>query len=118
MKFRVPILAMSMIMLFRAAPALAHHSIDAAYDPKQPITLTGTITKTDWRNPHVHFFIDVMDAGHTVNWQVEMGSPNAQLLSGWKIDTFRTGDRVKVILYRARDGSNIGFARKLTKAGP
>jgi len=106
-----------MIMLFLVAPVLAHHSLEAQYDPKQSVTLTGTITKTDWSNPHVHFFIDVMDAGHTVSWQVELGSPNAQLLSGWKIDDFKAGDRVRVSLYRARDGSNIGFARKVTKAG-
>jgi hypothetical protein len=110
---------MGMIMLFRVTPALAHHSLEAEYDTKQIVTLTGTITKTDWSNPHVHFFIDVVDAGRKANWRVELGSPNAQLLSGWKIDTFRVGDRVKVSLYRARDGSNIGFAQKLNRAvGP
>ena len=118
MRFRVPILVVAMVVLFRAAPVLAHHSLEAEYDPKQVVTLTGTITKADWSNPHVHFLMDVKDGDRTVNWQVEMGSPNAQLLGGWKIDDFKTGDRVKVSLYRARDGSNVGFARKVTKASP
>jgi Family of unknown function (DUF6152) len=118
MRFRLPVLVAGMIVLFRAAPVLAHHSLEAEYDPKQVVTLTGTITKADWSNPHVHFFMDVKDGDRTVNWQVEMGSPNAQLLGGWKIDDFKAGDRVKVSLYRARDGSNIGFAKKVTKAGP
>jgi hypothetical protein len=106
------------ITLILPVLVLAHHSLEAQYDPKQSITLTGTITKTDWSNPHVHFFIDVKDAQGTANWQVEMGSPNAQILGGWKIDTFKVGDRVKVSLYRARDGSNLGFAQKVTKAAP
>jgi hypothetical protein len=118
MRFRLPVLVAGMILLFRAMPAVAHHSLEAEYDTKQVVTLTGTITKTNWSNPHVHFFIDVKDAEGTVNWQVEMGSPNAQLMGGWKIDTLKPGDRVKVSLYRARDGSHIGFARKVTNALP
>jgi hypothetical protein len=117
MKYRLRILVAG-IVLFGAVPVFAHHSLEAQYDPKQVVTLTGTITKADWSNPHVHFFIDVMDEHGKVNWQVELGSPNAQLLGGWKIDDFKTGDRVTVSLYRARDGSNLGFARKVTKAGP
>jgi hypothetical protein len=107
-----------MFVLLQAAPVMAHHSLEAVYDPKQSVTLTGTITKTDWSNPHVHFFMDVMDAHGTVKWQVEMGSPNAQLLSGWKLEDLKPGDRVTVSLYRARDGSNLGFARKVAKASP
>jgi hypothetical protein len=111
---RVPnILATALLVVL---PALAHHSLEAQYDPTRSVTLHGTVTKVDWSNPHVHLFLDVMDAARTVNWDVELGSPNAQLLEGWKIDTLRPGDRVVVSLYRARDGSNLGFARKVTKA--
>jgi hypothetical protein len=60
--------------------------------------------------------MDVADADQTVNWDVEMGSPNAQLLGGWKIDTLKPGDRVIVSVYRARDGSHAGFARKITRS--
>lgn len=104
--------ALGMVM-----PAFAHHNLEAQYDPSHPITLNGTLSKINWSNPHVHFFVDVMDADQTVTWEVELGSPNAQLLGGWKIDTFKPGDRVVVSVYRARDGSHIGFARKITKAG-
>ena len=117
MRFRLSALVTGLVLMSGVWPLAAHHSLDAEFDPRQTVTLTGTITKTDWSNPHVHFFINVMDASRTVNWQVEMGSPNAQLLSGWKIDTLKPGDRVKVSLYRARDGSNVGFARKVTKVG-
>jgi Family of unknown function (DUF6152) len=100
-----------------AIPVFAHHSLEAQYDPNHPITINGTLTKIDWSNPHVHFLVDVMEAGENGTWDVELGSPNAQLRGGWKIDTFKPGDRVVVSVYRARDGSHIGFARKITKAG-
>jgi len=102
--------------LLMVMPVFAHHNLEAQYDPNHPITLDGTLSKVDWKNPHVHFFVDVMDAGQIVTWDVELGSPNAQLLGGWKIDTFKPGDRIVASVYRARDGSHIGFARKITKA--
>jgi hypothetical protein len=111
------VLVACVIFLSATGPVLAHHSLEAAYNPNQSITLTGTVTKIDWSNPHVHFFIDVKDASQNVNWEVEMGSPNAQILGGWKIDTVKPGDRVTVTLYRARNGSNLGFAKKLARAG-
>jgi hypothetical protein len=49
-----------------AAPALAHHSFAAEFDAKQPITLTGTVTKVEWTNPHVWFYLDVKDPGGKV----------------------------------------------------
>jgi len=118
MKSPLPVLVAGLVLLFRPAPVAAHHSLEAEYDPRQMVTLTGIITKTDWSNPHVHFLMNVMDAQKTVSWQVEMGSPNAQLLAGWTIDKFKVGDRVTVSLYRSRDGSEIGFARKISKARP
>ena len=45
-----------------------------------------------------------------------MGSPNLQILNGWKIDTFRAGDRVVVTAYPARDGSKLGYANKVALA--
>jgi hypothetical protein len=100
-------------LLFAASPLHAHHSLEAQYDPTQTITLRGTVTKINWSNPHVSLSLDVKQAERIVNWQVEMGSPNAQFLEGWRIDSFRAGDRVTVTIYRARDGSNLGFARKI-----
>ena len=104
------------VALSIALPARAHHSLEAQYDPNHTITINGTLTKINWSNPHVHFLVDVMEPGQSGTWDVEMGSPNAQLRGGWKIDTFKPGDRVIVSVYQARDGSHIGFARKITKA--
>jgi hypothetical protein len=102
-------------VLLTCAPLLAHHSLEAQFDTGHPVTLRGTVTKVEWSNPHIHLHMDVMDANTTVSWLVEMGSPNGQLSQGWKIDSFKQGDRVTVEVNRARDGSNFGYARKITK---
>ncbi len=100
-------------LLFVPAAALAHHALQAQFDTEQTITLTGVITKMDWRNPHVRLYIEVKDQGHTVTWELYMGSPSLQIMNGWKIDTYRSGDHVRVDAYPARDGSSIGYARNI-----
>ena len=105
------------LVLLACAPLFAHHSLDAQFDSVHPVTLRGTVTKVEWSNPHIHLHLDVMDANNTVNWLVEMGSPNGQMSKGWKIDSFKQGDRVEVEAIPARDGSKLAYARKITKTG-
>src|SRR5579885_3639361 len=71
-------------LLLCVAPLLAHHSFSAEYDSKKPVTLKGIVTKVDWMNPHVYFYLDVTnDSGNVVNWAFEMGPPNGLQRSGW-----------------------------------
>ena len=94
--------------------AQAHHSLTAKYNPRQTLTLDGTVTRVDWSNPHVRVYMDVPGTGtSSVEWELEMGSPNEQLRGGWKIDAIKQGDHIKASIYRARDGSNVGFARSI-----
>ena len=109
------ILTASAAVLLAAMPSLAHHRIEAQFDPHRPVMLRGTITKIAWINPHVEFFVEVMDATGTMSWTLEMGSPNQQLMKGWKIDTLKQGDHVLVDAYPARDGSNLAYATKVTR---
>ena len=106
-------------LLAAAVPALAHHALAAKYNTAQPITVTGTVKKIAWMNPHAHLYIDTQDGKSVVmNWDLEMASPNMLFLNGWKIDSFRTGDRVSVEIYPARDGSDRGFATKVKLTSP
>ncbi len=109
------VLASSAVLLLAALPGLAHHRIEAQFDPNRPVMLHGTVTKVDWINPHVELSVEVMDTSGTANWVFEMGSPNQQFLRGWKIDTFRQGDHVLVDAYPARDGSKLAYATKVTR---
>jgi hypothetical protein len=99
-------------------PAWAHHSFAAEYDSKQPIKLTGAVTKVDWTNPHVYFYIDVKDeaTGKVTNWAFEMAAPAVLQRAGWKRSSMTIGELVIVDGTRAKDGGNHGNARSVTLA--
>jgi hypothetical protein len=100
-----------------AIPLAAHHSFAAEYDAKQPITISGTVTKLEWTNPHARFYVDVTDAsGKTVNWNFELASPNVLTRSGWKRTSLKPGDKITVEGARAKDGSLMANARVVTLA--
>ena len=105
-------------LLLAAAPLAAHHALAAVYDTRQSIMLKGTVTKIVWNNPHVHLYLQAADKASDASWDFEMGSPNLLMLNGWKIDTFRQGDRVLVTAYPARDGSRVGYASKVALSAP
>jgi len=112
------ILAMAVLgVALVAAPLMAHHSFAAEYDNKKPVKLTGTITKIDWMNPHVYFFMDVEgDNGKVTSWGFEMGPPNLLQNQGWTKNTMKIGDVVIVEGTLAKDGTNQANARSVTLA--
>jgi hypothetical protein len=101
-----------------AAPLWAHHSFAAEYDSKQPVSLKGAVTKVEWMNPHVYFYIDVRDeqSGKTTNWAFEMGAPAVIQRNGWTRNSMKIGDLVIVEGTRAKDGAPHGNARSVTMA--
>jgi hypothetical protein len=87
----------------------------AEYDNKKPVTLKGIVTKVDWMNPHVYFYLDVKDDdGNIANWALEMGPPNGLQRSGWTRNTMKVGDEVTVDGLLAKDGSKQANARTVT----
>ena len=95
------------------AAAFAHHSFATMYDSSKPVTLKGTVTVLEFRNPHIWIFMDVTEGGRTVNWACEGGQPLQLFRNGWKPDTLKKGDAVVLEGYAARTGKPVCNLRTL-----
>lgn len=113
---RTRVVALALGLLLGTAPLLlAHHSFAAEYDSNQPVKVTGTVTRVDWQNPHIWFFVDVKDAqGKVTNWGFSGGPPGVLQRRGISRDSLKAGDTVVVEGFRARDGSNNASGGKVT----
>src|SRR2546429_8954044 len=100
-----------LFVLTGAAPVLAHHSFAAEFDSKQPVQVTGVVTKIDWMNPHTWVYVDVTDnSGAVQKWQFETGAPNELVRRGWKMNDLKVGDHVSIDGFRAKKlVSNTGI---------
>ena len=104
-------------LLLSAAPAVAHHAFATEFDAKKPVSMKGIVTKIDWANPHVWFYLNVKKPdGAIENWGFEMGGPNSLRNSGWTKDTMKIGDELMVEGFLARNGTRNVNARNVTMA--
>ena len=86
----------------------AHHSFAAQYDRNKPITLKGAVTRMEWANPHIYFYLDVAGAqGAPATWAIEGMAPNVLYRAGWRKDSVKIADVVTVNGFLARDGSKL-----------
>ena len=107
MKREITALLMSFAFLASGVSIAAHHSFAAQYDRDKPITLKGTITKIEWANPHIYFYVDVADRGETTHWAIEGGAPSTLYRAGWRKDSAKVGETVTVDGFLAKDGSRL-----------
>ena len=92
-------------VLLSGASMSAHHST-AMYDSQNPVTITGTVKKFEWTNPHAFVYLEVKDAqGNAVEWEVEMMSLNHLRAYGWTSRTVKAGEVISATGAPAKSGA-------------
>lgn len=98
-----------------AAPLSAHHAFSSEFDADKPLQLSGSVSQTEWVNPHAWIHIQVAKPdGKIEEWMIEGGTPNTLMRRGVSRDTLKIGTEVKVTGYQAKDGSNRANGRDIT----
>lgn len=101
-----------------ATPALAHHPFGAEYDWKKPVTVTGTVQRFEWKNPHSMMQVTGKDeSGKHATWTVELGSPGQLRRAGWNRRRLQPGDAVTVDGWAAKNGGYAISAKSVTPVG-
>jgi hypothetical protein len=99
------------MLLVLAVSAYAHHPFAAEYDWTKPVTVTGTVSKIEWTNPHAYLYVDGKDEnGNMKQWKLEMGSPSALTRAGWSRNSLKMGDQVTVEAWMSKtkdDRANV-----------
>jgi hypothetical protein len=109
------ILSLFFGLLLASVPVMAHHSFAAEYDDSKPVKVTGIVTKVEWQNPHIWFYVDVKDdSGKVTNWAFSGGAPGQLMRRGINREVIQVGMTVMVEGFHAKDGSNNGSGGKVT----
>lgn len=105
------------LALVASLPVRAHHSFSTEYDGSKTFSVKGKVSKVEWTNPHVRFYVDVTDAsGKVMTWNMELASPSALARNGWTSRTLKVGDEVSVQGYAAKVAPDRGNARAVITA--
>ncbi len=116
MKYKISV-SIALGVMLAAGSAWAHHNMSALFDFNQRFTRTGTLSKADWRNPHIYLSVEAKnDQGQVETWSFEGPAPRVFInLNAGKSDFANaTGKTVTVEASRARDGSLRGLMRIIT----
>jgi Family of unknown function (DUF6152) len=109
------LLALGLIVV---ADASAHHSY-AMFDGSQTKTVTGTVAKLEWVNPHVFLWVYVPNPDSATGYDLyafENGSPNVLTQRGWSKTYFTEGETLAVTYWPLLDGRTGGHLAVVTRA--
>ena len=108
-------LILSALLVSAPLSSLAHHSFSAVFDASMPVAVTGAITRVEWQNPHIWFYLAVEgSAGEATEWGFSGAPPGVLMRRGISKDVLAIGTVVQVEGFRARDGSNNASGGRVT----
>ena len=100
-----------------AGPLSAHHGRGATYDMKKRVTLKGTVSRVEWRNPHVLIYMDVKGAdGTVVTWGFENAGVSQLAQEGYNRNTLKVGQEITAIVNPAANGAPTAIVVKVVLA--
>lgn len=109
------LLALPLLIAGFGTAVQAHHSFSAEFDSTKPVKMQGTVTKVEWQNPHIWFYVDVKNADGTVtNWGFAGGAPGQLMRRGVQRSSIQPGMVVTVEGFRSKDGSNNANGARVT----
>jgi len=94
------------VTLLLGSPTLAHHSFATTYKLDETNTVEGVVTEFNFRNPHAIIRLDVKnDDDTTTSWMVEGAAATIWRRAGWKNDSLKPGDMLRITGAATIDGS-------------
>jgi hypothetical protein len=66
-------------------------------------TVSGTVTKFFWANPHSYIELDSATDNEVEHWRLEIEAVNLLRRYGWTKDSLKAGDKISCIGARAKD---------------
>lgn len=117
MRRKTPVFLLFILPLLGSGPVRAHHSPSAVFDMANKFTVTGTLTKVDWINPHIEVYLDAKKSdGGMENWKFESNPPSWFRRVGLARDDIAKGlgQTVTIEGVRAKNGALYGYLLKIT----
>ena len=109
----------ALLLLFATATAVsAHHTVAPLFDTTRFVTLQGTLTRVDWRAPHVILRLETRRAdGSLIEWNVETQNPQALARAGLTLESFKVGDPFRATVCVAKDGTRWAVTHEIARPG-
>ena len=106
MRMKQVIIGVVFLAAVTVVQVTAHHSFAAEFDADKPVTLSGTVTRLEWANPHIWIYLDVKDEHAGIqHWQCEGGAPNTLTRNGWSKNSLKAMEAITIDGWQAKDGT-------------
>jgi hypothetical protein len=103
-------LSLPILLMATCPPLSAHHGSAMSYDFARTVTLSATVTRFAWMNPHALLYVDANDDhGNVTHWTCELTSPGVLSRAGWTRTIMKPGDKITLTMHPAISGTPLGL---------